>query len=163
VWRNRVYRLMPYSKSAGAALDRAIAGYDAALDRDPTFLWALNESCEMLAFRGQRESWRGLDPGASLDLALARVRRARELDPKFSGPSYCTLFAHTIRAEHLVSAGRSPRAVLEEALFASDSMEDEVAEEPWITAFRAELHRRVAEHALAAGIRPRRSRWPRRR
>jgi tetratricopeptide (TPR) repeat protein len=154
VWRTRVYRLLGASRDTGAALDGSVVGYEGALALDPMFLWALKEECDVLAMRGRREAWRGIDPRPTFDLAHARCRRAREVDPNLTGLGYMVLLVHAFDAERLVASGRSPRSVVEEGLKASEAMEEQVPSEPYITALRAELHRWNAEYALAAGEDP---------
>jgi eukaryotic-like serine/threonine-protein kinase len=154
VWRARFFRLRALSRDTGAAIDRSIAGYEAAIALDPTFAWALNEECGMLSLRGRREAQRGIDPRPSFDLALARCRRALELHPSLSGLSYNLLGVYAFDVERLVAAGLSPRSAIEGGLRVAEEVEKHAPSEPWSTVFRAELHRWEAEYALAAGEDP---------
>jgi eukaryotic-like serine/threonine-protein kinase len=154
VWRARQHRLEGLSRDTGVAIDRSIAGYEAAIALDPSFSWALHEGCEMLSKRGRREARRGLDPQSSFDLALARCQRALELDPGLFGLRSQILAARTFDVERLVAAGRSPRPVVEQVVSAAEAWSEQVRVEPWIIGFCGEVHRREAEYLLAAGEDP---------
>lgn len=154
VWRARFFRLRALSRDTGAAIDKSIAGYEAAIALDPTFAWALNEECGMLSLRGRRETQRGIDPRSSFDLALVCCQRALDLAPSLSGLSYNLLGVYAFDVERLVAAGLSPRSAIEGGLRVAEVVETHAPSEPWSTVFRAELHRWEAEYALAAGEDP---------
>ncbi len=154
VWRSRAMREAQLGMDTGRSLERAALGYEAALAKDPLFLWALNEACGVLAMRGRREAWKGVDPTGTFDLALARCTRASELDRAFLFPAINTFLVHAYDAERLVASGVDPGPVVERGLRAADAAARLPASEPWALVFRAELHRRVAEHAAARGMDP---------
>lgn len=151
VWRAGVYRRRLLAQDTSAALDRSIAGYEATLAREPAFLWALSEECEMLSLRGGREALRGVEPGPSFDRARSRCRAALSLDPQLSGLSYNLLLPHVLDVERLVAAGRSPARSIEEALEVAGSLDEQARSEPWVAAFRTEIRWREAEYEIAAG------------
>src|SRR5262249_3996090 len=62
------------------ATSRAIAAYEGALRLDPTFVWALNDLASAYLKRAFDESFRGLDPAASIEEAVRQTERAVAID-----------------------------------------------------------------------------------
>jgi hypothetical protein len=94
-------------------IDGAIASYRQAIDRDGTFIWALNGVAYAWVMKAEVEMSRGLDPAASLEASLAASHRARDLDRSFLGAYAHESIAHMRRAEHLVDARLDPAPAIE--------------------------------------------------
>jgi eukaryotic-like serine/threonine-protein kinase len=101
-----------YASDRGLAIEpaagRAIEAYDEALKRDPTFVWALNESCSVYYFRAQDELLRGVDVRRSFEEGLARCKRAAEVDPRFVYATVTAADHWLLLAEQKVAQGRAP-------------------------------------------------------
>ena len=154
VWRSQAIYAVEIGRDEGPALDRAVAGYEAALAADPSFLWALNEECATLAMRGEREARRGIDPTATFETALARCGRAVELDPDFMYPRASAIVVHIDDAERRRAAGASPAKAVERGLEAAAAARERSPSWRWIPFWRATLHRIQAEHDLEKGDDP---------
>src|SRR5262249_26154944 len=81
-----------------AALDQAITSFDQAARLDPGFLWAVNDGAFSYDLKAMVELQRGLDPLASVEASLARVRRAKILDPGFLNAYIAEIDAHLAEA-----------------------------------------------------------------
>ncbi|EYF00055.1 Hypothetical protein CAP_1406 [Chondromyces apiculatus DSM 436] len=151
VFRSQALYASTCSRDIAPAVHHAIAGYEAALDADPTFLWALNERCSSLVMRAQRESTHGEDPEPSLAQARLSCDRAIALDPQFTYPKATRVFADLTLAEHLVTVGASPARALQSATASLDALEQQSPSYRWIPSWTSALHRTEAMWAVASG------------
>lgn len=151
VARTRALDALNRGRSARAALDTAIAGYEAALRLDPDFLWALNELSSSLALRGKVESLHGKDPRASFAAAVQGGERATALDPEFPYPWATRVQLTLYEAEHLLRAGAPPDAPVERGLSLLAELEKRNPDQPLILFGRPALWRSRAQHLIARG------------
>ncbi len=154
VWRARALYAQQLQEDDGDALDRAVAGYDAALALDPGFLWAQNELCHTLAMRGDREARRGGDPGATFERAISLCRRALELDPEFLFPKNNIIMVHAFEAERLAALGLAPGKAVLAGLAAAAAAAEKHASWRWLPYWRARLLRNEAEYIFEKGDDP---------
>jgi eukaryotic-like serine/threonine-protein kinase len=115
IWRTGALRASDRGLDVVPAVNHAIAAYDEALKLDPSFVWALNESCSAYANRARRESMRGIDPTASAEAGLRHCRQAIDIEPTFSYARSNEIFLLSILAEYRTTMGQSPREVIEQA------------------------------------------------
>jgi serine/threonine-protein kinase len=151
VWRSKATYLAELGRSANAAIDQAIAGYEAALSADPGMLWALNEQCATLLMRGRREALFGTDSAPTFALALERCGRATALDPDFMFPKAGLVEAHMVEAASSVAAGRSPDAAIALGSSAVNAAESQYPTWTRVPFWRLGLLRIQAEDALSKG------------
>jgi serine/threonine-protein kinase len=151
VERTRALDALTRGLRARDALDRAIAGYEAALRLDPDFAWAQNELCSSLAMRGNVEHRTGRDPTGSFAAALGHCDRAIGLDPDFTYPRVNKLILTVHEADHLADSGLSPEAPVARGLALLEGLAKQSPPLQSSPLWRARLLRARALYAIAAG------------
>ncbi|MDI1479407.1 serine/threonine-protein kinase [Polyangium sp. y55x31] len=151
VWRTRVLHASDRGIDVVPAVDHAITAYDEALERDPAFVWALNESCSAYYFRAQHEFMHGIDARRSIEEGLRRCSKALEIDPSFSYAKLTAIDHRLLLAEQMVAAGQSPRDVVQEAEALIEAFQQQSPRSPVPHRFRAMLALTEATYLLESG------------
>jgi len=151
VARTRALDALNRSRSARAALDLAIVGYEGALRLDPDFAWAQNELCSSLLLRGKAESLQDRDPRGYFTSAAGHCDRAIALDPDFTYPRANQVILSVYEADYLADTGRSPEAPVTRGLALIEGLEKQSPPLQTLPLWRARLSWDRALYAVMAG------------
>ncbi|UQA55101.1 serine/threonine-protein kinase [Polyangium aurulentum] len=154
LWRSRALYASDRSLDSSSAVEQALRAYDAALQRDPAFLWALNEYCSSLSIRGRYESLHGVDPSETFRRAFPYCDRASAIEPSFAYPRTVSLAIRATAARHMVATGRSPEGEIKAAQELMEALRRQNANPGTLAFWSSTFHRIEATHALASGSNP---------
>jgi serine/threonine-protein kinase len=154
VWRTRALYSAARGLGAGPAIEQAIAGYEAVLELDPSFLWARSELCSTLGMRVRRESLHGVDPADTVERAAEQCDRAIAQNPGFLPPRFGKINVFINLAEHLVATGRAPDEAVHRARAVIDGLKEQGHSVSSIPVWQTFLLRIEATYALESGADP---------
>jgi serine/threonine-protein kinase len=154
LWRSRALYASDRGLDVSSAIEGAIKGYKAALQLDPAFAWALNESCSSLSIRGRYEARHGMDPSATFEKAVDFCNRALAVEPEFLYPRLNLIAIRVATAEHRIAIGQSP---VKEFRLVQEELEELRRKNPnhgALHSWSATLHLIEANHAIESGDDP---------
>jgi len=151
VSRSRVMYALDRGLPIEPAASKAIAAYDAALELDPNFLWALNESCSTYFLRSVQERMTGVDIRRSFEDGLARCKKAYEIDPSFVYATNSALSHWLTMADYKVSRGRAPSEEVRELEALGARLRQQSPRSSWIPYYEAMTALVEATYQIDAG------------
>lgn len=151
VWRTRALYAAARGFDAGPSIERAVAGYEAVLGLDPTFLWARSELCSTLGMRVRRESLHGVDPAGTVEQATQQCDRAIAQNAGFLNSRFQKIIMLINHGEHLVGVGRSPEEPVRRARAVLDSLKEQGHNARFLPIWQTYLLRIEATYALESG------------